>query len=106
MIQLVIVSVLHLPMEFRLLLSPPDNECVSPDTRVFMLEVGVAMLAGRDNRRSRSISDRRGRCVVSCKVITKGGFALYMNTITILDAHRKRDIDKAKYIISKLLDHY
>lgn len=31
-----------------------------------MLAVGVAMLAGRDTRRSFSISERRGRLGVSC----------------------------------------
>lgn len=51
-----------LPTELRLLLS--DKERLSAN--VLMLAVGVAMLAGRDRRRSFSFSERSGRFGVSC----------------------------------------
>lgn len=54
------------PTELRLLLSP-DSECVSPEwiSMLWTLDVGVIVLVGRDWRRSRSTSDRSGRCGVS-----------------------------------------
>lgn len=51
--------------ELRLLLSAPDSEWVSAAENPFILAVGVAMLAGRDKRRSFSFSERRGRLGVS-----------------------------------------
>lgn len=52
--------------ELRLLLS--DRERVSG--KFLILAVGVAMLAGRESRRSFSISERRGRLGVSSSVRT------------------------------------
>lgn len=55
----------YLPTELRLLLSAPDNDCVSAIEYPFILEVGVAILAGRESLRSLSISERRGLLGVS-----------------------------------------
>lgn len=58
--------------EFRLLLSAPDSECASMLLNPFMPVVGVAILAGRDMRRSFSFSERNGRLVVNSCVNTFG----------------------------------
>lgn len=54
------------PTELRLLLS--DRERVSG--KFLMLAVGVAILDGRESRRSFSFSERRGRLGVSSSVRT------------------------------------
>lgn len=62
-----------LPIEFRLLLSP-DSDCVSQVLTPLILDVDVAMLAGRDKRFSRSISERsKGRLGVNSSVNSKTG---------------------------------
>lgn len=65
-ILLAMCVVAYEPIEFRLLLSP-DSECVSPllISMPFTLDVGVTVLVGRDIRRSRSTSERSGRCGVN-----------------------------------------
>lgn len=61
-----------LPIELRLLLSP-DKDCVSHALRPLALDEDVAMLAGRDSRFSRSISERNGRFGVSSSVNSNTG---------------------------------
>lgn len=62
-----IVSCVHLPIEFLLLLSP-ERDIASPVLFPRILVLDAIMLGGRDRRFSRSTSDRSGRFGVNCKI--------------------------------------